>query len=68
MFCCQNYLIPQNVENRSCEFAEPVSCVSISIIFVQGRSAEWILIKFGADGSTKAERSSLNLYFTGVDI
>jgi hypothetical protein len=42
--------------------------VSISIVFVQGGSAEWILIKFGADGSTKADRSSLNLYFTGVDI
>jgi hypothetical protein len=42
--------------------------VSISIAFVQGGSAEWILIKFGADDSTKADRSSLNLYFTGVDI
>jgi hypothetical protein len=42
--------------------------VCISIVFVQGGSAEWILINFGADDSTKADISSLNLYFTGVGI
>ena len=66
VFCCQNYLLPRNVDNGNCRFAQPVSCVSISIVIVQGGSAEWILIKFGADGSTKADRSSLNLYSTGV--
>jgi hypothetical protein len=42
--------------------------VSTFVVFIQGGSSEWILIKFGADGSTKADRSPLNLYFTGVDI
>jgi hypothetical protein len=37
-------------------------------VFVQVGSSEWILIEFGADGSTTADRSPLNLYFTGVDI
>lgn len=40
----------------------------ISIVSVQGGSAEWILTKFGADGSTKANRSTHNLYSAGVDI
>jgi len=47
-------------------FTEPV--VSIFVVFVQDGSSEWILIKFDADGSTKADRSPLNFYFTGVDI
>jgi hypothetical protein len=66
VFCCQNYPLPRNLENGNCGFGEPVSFVCISIVFIQGGSAEWILIKFGADGSTKVDRSSLNIYFTGI--